>query len=79
MVTDTRCMAKHSADIAKNASDCVRICAHGGAKFALIDGETVYILQGDMEKIIKVAGQRAKITGTVTGNTIDVKSAVAGS
>jgi hypothetical protein len=79
MVTDSRCGAKHSPGIAKNASNCVLICVHGGAKFALIDGDEVYILDGDVDQVKKVAGQRAKITGAVNGNTIEVSSVVAGS
>lgn len=76
MVTCSRCGAKHSAVIAKNASDCVRICVHGGAQFALLDGDAVYILEGDLDQVKKVAGQRARITGTINGNKIEVSSIV---
>jgi hypothetical protein len=76
MVTDTKCGAKHSANIAKNASDCVRICVHGGANFALLEGDAVYVLNGDLDQLKKLAGQRAKITGALNGNKIEVASAV---
>jgi uncharacterized low-complexity protein len=76
MVTDTKCGAKHSANIAKNASDCVRICVHGGANFALLDGDAAYVLNGDLDQVKKLAGQRAKITGALNGNTIEVANAI---
>jgi len=74
MVTCSRCGAKHSAALAHSASDCVRICVHNGAGFALIDGDKIYQLKGDLTMIKKVAGQRAEITGIAHGNTITVSS-----
>ena len=79
MVTCSRCGAKHSAALGHTASDCVRICVHSGAGFALIDGDKVYQLRGDLTMIKKVAGQRAEITGVAQGNTITVASVVAAS
>ncbi len=74
MVTCSRCGAKHAPSRSKNASDCVRICVHDGASFALIDGNDVYLLEGDWEQVKKVAGQRAAITGTLNGHTIEVSA-----
>jgi hypothetical protein len=81
MVTCSRCGAKHSSSIARNASDCARICVHGGATFTLIDGDAVYILEGNLDQVKKVAGERAKITGAINGHTniIEVSSVAAGS
>jgi hypothetical protein len=76
MVTDTRCGAKHSAAIGKTASDCTRICVHSGEQFALVDGETVYSLQGELLTLKKLAGQRVKIEGTLEGNRLSVISVV---
>jgi len=77
-ITCSRCGAKHPASSSRNASDCTRICVHGGASFALIDGEEVYILEGNLSQVKKVAGQRAAITGILTGHTITVSSVAAG-
>jgi hypothetical protein len=77
MVTCSRCGAKHAPSISKNASDCVRICVHDGSSFALIDGNDVYLLEGDWEQVKKVAGQRAEITGSLSGHTIEVSSVAA--
>src|SRR5271154_111794 len=35
MITDTRCIAKHSAAIGKTAAECTLVCIHGGEQFAL--------------------------------------------
>jgi hypothetical protein len=77
-ITCSRCGAKHPASSSRNASDCTRICVHGGASFALLDGDEVYILEGNLNQIKKVAGQRATITGVLTGHTIKVSSVAAG-
>jgi hypothetical protein len=77
-ITCSRCGAKHPASSSRNASDCTRICVHGGANFALIDGDEVYILEGDLNQVKKAAGQRAEITGVLTGHTIQVSSVSTG-
>jgi hypothetical protein len=77
MITDAHCSAKHQASISKSAADCVRACVHGGAQFALVDGEKTYILNGDLSLLKKVAGERAKIGGSLNGNTITVSSITA--
>ena len=77
MVTDSRCGAKHEPAIARSATDCVRACVHAGEKFALVQGNNTYILDGDLVVIKNLAGQRARIIGTLTGNTITVSSITA--
>lgn len=78
MITDSRCGAKHSADMGQTAGDCTRHCVHGGAAFALVDGDKTYRLDGDWAVLKTVAGQRARVRGVVRGNSIKVSS-VAGS
>ena len=77
MVTCSRCGAKHPADLGKTAGDCARACIQGGATFALVDGDKTYQLDGDLNLLRKVAGQRARIVGVVRGNTIKVSSVAA--
>jgi hypothetical protein len=79
MITCSRCGAKHQPSLDRSASNCVRICVHGGAAFALIDSESVYLLDGDLASLKMLAGQRARITGTRTGNTIKVASVTSAS
>lgn len=78
MITDTQCGAKHSATIGRAAGDCALACVRGGAKFALVDGNKTYILDGDLALLKKVAGRRATVTGDLSGNTIKVSSVAAG-
>jgi hypothetical protein len=77
VITDTRCGAKHAAAIAQSAADCTRACVHGGERFALVDGDKRYILQGEPEALKHAAGERVRIVGTLSGNTILVASVVA--
>jgi len=77
MVTCSRCGAKHSAALDRSATTCVRECVHAGATFALVDDESTYLLEGDSVSLKKLAGQRARVIGTRSGNTIRVLSASA--
>ena len=74
MVTCSRCKAKHSPAMGQTADVCVRVCVHGGAHFALVNAESVYLLEGDMGALKKVAGQRVRVTGNLKGDTIRVES-----
>jgi uncharacterized low-complexity protein len=74
MITDTRCGAKHSAAIGKTAADCTLVCIHGGEQFALVDGETIYSLEGETVQLKRVAGQRVRIVGALKGKKISVTS-----
>jgi hypothetical protein len=79
MITCSRCGAKHQPALDRSASNCVRVCVHAGATFALIDDESVYVLEGDVGSLKRLAGQRARVTGTRTGNTIKVASVTSAS
>ena len=74
MVTCSRCGAKHSAALGRSASTCVRVCVHGGASFTLVNADRTYLLDGDWTILKKIAGQRARVTGTRDGQTIKVVS-----
>jgi hypothetical protein len=74
MITDTQCGAKHSAAMNKTAADCTRLCVHGGEQFALVEGDKTYLLEGEPAALKLVAGQRARIIGTLKGNKISVAS-----
>ncbi|MGA2746756.1 MAG: hypothetical protein ABSE44_18815 [Candidatus Sulfotelmatobacter sp.] len=74
MVTCSRCGAKHPAALGQSATTCTRACVHGGASFSLIDGDASYLLDGDLGILKRIAGQRARILGTLHGNTITISS-----
>lgn len=77
MVTCSHCGAKHSAAMSQTADKCVRICVHGGSQFALVQDDATYLLNGDLDILKKLAGQRAHIVGVLQGRIIVVSSAVA--
>ncbi len=79
MATCSKCGAKHSATLERSASDCVRICVHGGADFALVSPDATYLLEGDRQDLKKLAGQRVRVLGTREGQTIKVALAMASS
>lgn len=74
VLTDTQCGAKHSAAIGKAPADCTRACVHGGEQFALVDGDALYVIEGDPAVLRGAAGQRVRISGTLSGKKISVSS-----
>lgn len=74
VVTDTHCGARHSPDGALSAAGCTRSCVHAGQHFALVDGDKVYVLEGDGELLKRAAGERVTVIGTLNDNTIAVAS-----
>jgi hypothetical protein len=79
MVSCSRCGAKHSAKLGQTATTCTRTCVNGGANFSLVQADATYLLDGDLNLLKKVAGQRARIVGALHGQTIRIASVAAGS
>jgi hypothetical protein len=77
MVTCSRCGARHSAKLGQTATVCTRVCIHDGASFALVDTNTTYLLEGDLNVLKKLAGQRVHVVGALNGKTIRISSVVA--
>lgn len=74
VVTDTHCGAKHTPAIPESAGDCARACVHSGEHFALVNGDKMYVLEGENQLLNHAAGERVTLTGTLNGNTISVTS-----
>jgi len=74
LLTDTQCGAKHSAAMGKAPADCTRACVHGGEQFALVDGDALYVIEGDLPMLKGAAGQRVRISGTLNGRKISATS-----
>jgi hypothetical protein len=72
-VSDSMCGAKHMMD---NKADCTRACVSKGSNYALVVGDKVYTLQTSdkaaLDQLNSLAGENAKVTGTATGDTIEV-------
>jgi hypothetical protein len=73
LVSDSRCGPRHKLKD-KSAEECTRVCQRAGASFALVAGERTYKLKGDSNDVAVLAGQKAKVTGTLQGDTIVVQS-----
>jgi hypothetical protein len=72
-VSDAMCGAKHM--MPGNAA-CLRTCVSKGANYALVVGDKVYTLhtadESARKTLDKLAGEKAKVTGTAEGETIEV-------
>jgi hypothetical protein len=76
VVSDSMCGAKHMAKD-KTAAQCTRECVQSGSDYALVVGTKMYVLKGDKAAIDKLAGERATVNGTVSGDTVTVQSIAA--
>jgi hypothetical protein len=76
VITDDMCGAKHMMP-GKSDAECTRACVKHGAKFAVVANGQVYVLAGKASEVGALAGQKATISGALTGNTLTVNSVVA--
>jgi hypothetical protein len=70
-IGDTMCGVKHQMGNIPD-KECTQKCVGMGSKYALIVGDTVYELDGKSSDIEKLAGAKAKVTGSVDGKKIKV-------
>ncbi|MGH9579364.1 MAG: hypothetical protein ACRD2R_00095 [Terriglobales bacterium] len=77
VVSDSACGRKHTMMPGKSDAVCTQECVKMGSKFALVVGDKVYTLEGGSEELNKLAGEKAKVTGNVTGETMQVTSVAA--
>jgi hypothetical protein len=71
-VSDSMCGAKHMME---GSAECTRACVQKGSKYALIVGDKVYTLDADkanLDKLDKLAGKKATVTGKADGDNIRV-------
>lgn len=73
VVSDTSCSAKHVSQD-KTAAECARVCVRHGAQYALISGERMYLLDGDLAEVDRLAGQRTEVVGSLDGDSVTVRS-----
>lgn len=74
VITDSHCGAKHVTDTGQSAAGCTRLCVKSGSGYALVSGETVFVLNGDSAFLDRFAGERVKIWGSLEGSQIRVDS-----
>jgi type 1 fimbria pilin len=77
-ISDSMCGAKHQ--MADKAA-CTRACVGKGSKYALVSGDKVYTLDTSdkavLAKLNSLAGEKAKVSGTASGDTIEVSKVAA--
>lgn len=73
IISDSMCGAHHMAKD-KSPADCTRMCVKGGQKYALVAGNKVYTLEGHEAELDKLAGEKATLKGTISGETLTVDS-----
>jgi hypothetical protein len=53
---------------------CTLSCVQAGSKFALVVGDTSYLLQGDPKTLERFAGGKATVSGSVMADEVQVVS-----
>jgi hypothetical protein len=76
VITDEMCGKDHKMMNVTPDSKCVSDCVKAGSKFVLFSDSKVYKLS-DQTAPAKFPGQKVKVTGTLSGDTITVKSVAA--
>jgi hypothetical protein len=71
VLSDFMCGSAHMVKD-KSPAECTRMCVQDGMKYALVVDKKLYTLDGHETELAKLAGEKATITGTVTGSTIAV-------
>jgi hypothetical protein len=73
IISDSSCGPRHKMTD-KSAEECARACQRAGASYVLLAGDKVYILNGSVNDVAYLAGQKAKVAGALQGQTIQVNS-----
>ena len=78
VITDSICGAKHDMSMNQSAARCTKVCLAKGGKYALANGNKLYILDGGTEYLDTLAGERVTVTGNLIGDTIKVSAVTGG-
>jgi len=73
IISDSLCGPRHKLPD-KSAEECTRSCQRKGAHYVLVAGEKIYQLSGQANDLGYLAGQKAKVTGSIQGDAIAVVS-----
>lgn len=71
-ISDSMCGASHM--MSGSARDCTLKCVENGSKFVLVAPDGKIYQLSDQKKPRAFAGENVKITGTLSGDTIEVSS-----
>lgn len=73
VITDDHCGTRHDMGSNLSPAECARACVHDGGHYVIVSGDKRYSLAGRND-LIMLAGERVTVTGTLTGDTVMVKS-----
>jgi hypothetical protein len=76
-ISDSKCGATHKSggehDAKMTNADCTKACVKGGAKYVFVhEGKILNISNQDFADLEKHAGHTVKLTGEMTGDSINV-------
>lgn len=74
LISDAHCGSKHT-ESKMSAFECTQMCVRHGSRYVIAEGNRDYELAGAPERLGQIAGQRVRLTGVLTGDTIKVSSA----
>jgi len=57
-----------------STSECTQACLRRGANYILVNGDKSYRLEGRADELAAFSGPRVTLTGSLTGNRINVSS-----
>ena len=75
IISDSFCGPRHKLPD-KSAEECTRSCQRKGASYVLVAGEKIYRLGGHANDLGFLAGQKAKVIGSLQGDKIVVGSVI---
>ena len=70
VISDSYCHARHDRNSKLSSGECTRVCVQRGAKYEMVNGDKIYLLDGDIADLNGFAGQRVEVKGVLEGNTI---------
>lgn len=73
VISDDHCGARHDMGSGRSPAECTRLCVRNGGHYVILSGDKVYNLAG-RDDLTAVAGERVTITGSLTGDTMEIKT-----
>jgi len=73
VISDDHCQARHDMGSGKSPAECTRLCTLHGAHYVIVNGTRMYRLTG-RDDLTMLAGERATVAGSLTGDTINIQS-----
>jgi hypothetical protein len=76
VISDDHCGPRHDMGSGRSPAECARMCVREGQQYIVVSGDKSYRLTG-RDDLTVLAGERVTVTGSLTGDTIKIKSITA--